>query len=65
MNRKTFNLNLPPKTAALSSLKMLFTLPPRGLQLNTLEADLIQQALTRIKGNRSKFARLLGISKRY
>jgi DNA-binding NtrC family response regulator len=40
-----------------------FTLPEAGLQLDTLEADLIQQALNRTKGNRSKSARLLGISR--
>ena len=40
-----------------------FTLPENGLQLDTLEADLIHQALHRTKGNRSKSARLLGISR--
>ena len=40
-----------------------FTLPENGVQLDTLEADLIFQALTRTKGNRSKSARLLGISR--
>jgi len=40
-----------------------FTLPENGLQLDTLEADLIYQALNRTKGNRSKSAKLLGISR--
>ena len=40
-----------------------FTLPELGLQLDALEADMILQALTRTKGNRSKSARLLGISR--
>ncbi len=40
-----------------------FTLPTLGLQLEDLEADLIHQALTRTNGNRSKSARLLGISR--
>lgn len=40
-----------------------FTLPVHGVQLETLEADLIHQALSRTKGNRSKSARLLGISR--
>ncbi|MDP2904481.1 MAG: sigma-54 dependent transcriptional regulator [Methylovulum sp.] len=40
-----------------------FTLPEMGLQLDTLEADLIYQALDRTKGNRSKSARLLGVSR--
>ena len=40
-----------------------FTLPERGLQLDSLEADLIYQALSRTKGNRSKSAKLLGLSR--
>jgi transcriptional regulator with PAS, ATPase and Fis domain len=40
-----------------------FTLPETGLKLDTLEADLIHQALIRTKGNRSKSAKLLGISR--
>lgn len=40
-----------------------FTLPETGLQLDILEADLIHQALNRTKGNRSKSARLLGLSR--
>ena len=40
-----------------------FTLPERGMRLDDFEADMIQQALARTKGNRSKSARLLGISR--
>ena len=40
-----------------------FVLPEFGLQLEALEADMILQALNRTKGNRSKSARLLGISR--
>lgn len=40
-----------------------FTLPALGLKLENLEADLIHQALNRTNGNRSKSARLLGISR--
>ncbi len=40
-----------------------FVLPENGLRLDTLEANIIQQALSRTKGNRSKSARLLGISR--
>ncbi len=40
-----------------------FTLPEVGLQLDTLEADMIHQALLRTNGNRSKSARLLGLSR--
>jgi len=40
-----------------------FILPEAGLQMDTLEADLINQALNRTKGNRSKSAKLLGLSR--
>jgi DNA-binding NtrC family response regulator len=40
-----------------------FTLPETGLQLDALEANLIHQALNRTQGNRSKSARLLGLSR--
>jgi DNA-binding NtrC family response regulator len=40
-----------------------FVLPDSGLQLDTLEADLIHQALNRTKGNRSQSAKLLGLSR--
>lgn len=40
-----------------------YILPEFGVQLDALEADIIYQALVRTKGNRSKSARLLGISR--
>lgn len=40
-----------------------FILPELGLRLDVLEADMIYQALARTNGNRSKSARLLGISR--
>jgi len=40
-----------------------FLLPDDGLVLDELEASLIQQALGRASGNRSKAARLLGLSR--
>jgi DNA-binding NtrC family response regulator len=40
-----------------------FILPQQGLHLDALEAELIHQALARTNGNRSKSARLLGISR--
>ena len=40
-----------------------FILPEAGVHLDDLEADMILQALARTKGNRSKSARLLGISR--
>lgn len=41
----------------------LFNLPSTGLNLDNLEASLIQQALELTQGNRSKSARLLGLSR--
>jgi transcriptional regulator with PAS, ATPase and Fis domain len=55
--------NLPFEFSSNHTEKLKFTLPPLGLQLDDLEADLIHQALTRTNGNRSKSARLLGISR--
>jgi DNA-binding NtrC family response regulator len=40
-----------------------FILPTTGLDLDNLEASLIKQALELTKGNRSKSARLLGLSR--
>lgn len=40
-----------------------FMLPETGLQLDDLEANLIHQALNRTQGNRSKSAKLLGLSR--
>lgn len=40
-----------------------FKLPESGIRLDEFEADIIQQALARTKGNRSQSARLLGISR--
>ncbi|MGZ4968629.1 MAG: sigma-54 interaction domain-containing protein [Methylobacter sp.] len=59
--------NLPPeftsKTINNAPATNGFTLPENGLQLDTLEANLIYQALNRTNGNRSKSAKLLGISR--
>lgn len=40
-----------------------FALPESGIDMETLEIDLINQALARTKGNRSQAARLLGMSR--
>ena len=40
-----------------------FTLPENGIELESLEANLIHQALNRTKGNRSKSAKLLGLTR--
>lgn len=41
----------------------VFTLPPSGIKLAQVELDLIEQALDMAAGNRSRAARLLGISR--
>lgn len=53
-----FNVNIPE-----TEVSPQFTLPLTGLNLDKLEADLIQQALDVTKGNRSKSARLLGLTR--
>ena len=57
--------NLPSQFARHSETQVTggFTLPAHGIHLELLEADLIHQALVRTQGNRSKTARLLGISR--
>ncbi|MCB2427993.1 sigma 54-interacting transcriptional regulator [Methylophaga pinxianii] len=46
-----------------SSVAQQFTIPPEGIDLAQLELDLIEQALEMATGNRSKAARLLGITR--
>lgn len=56
--------NLPVEiTSTPSSATHGFSLPEKGIDLEILEKDLISQALNRTNGNRSKSARLLGISR--
>jgi DNA-binding NtrC family response regulator len=56
--------NLPPEFNTIGTNDLdHFKLPARGLQLEDLEARLIQQALNMTNGNRSKSARLLGLSR--
>lgn len=45
------------------SQKPVFDLPELGIDLAKVEMDLIRQALSRTNGNRSRSARLLGISR--
>lgn len=40
-----------------------FRLPPQGVDLASVELDLIEQALAQTAGNRSRAARLLGVSR--
>lgn len=56
--------NLPPEiTRQVPVTKGLFALPDVGIELEQVEMDLIRQALNRTNGNRSRSARLLGISR--
>ncbi|WP_347988861.1 sigma-54 dependent transcriptional regulator [Methylomonas sp. AM2-LC] len=57
--------NLPREFTLVKSTETVggYILPELGVQLEELEADIIYQALIRTKGNRSKTARLLGISR--
>ncbi|MDF9392840.1 MULTISPECIES: sigma-54 interaction domain-containing protein [Methylococcus] len=56
--------NLPLEiTYRASTAKGLFALPDMGIELEQVEMDLIRQALNRTNGNRSRSARLLGISR--
>jgi transcriptional regulator with GAF, ATPase, and Fis domain len=56
--------NLPLEiTRRASTTKGLFALPDMGIELEQVEMDLIRQALNRTNGNRSRSARLLGISR--
>ncbi|PCJ29949.1 MAG: sigma-54-dependent Fis family transcriptional regulator [Gammaproteobacteria bacterium] len=52
--------DMMPEVAAKDHL---FILPPTGIKLAQVELDLINQALEMAAGNRSKAARLLGISR--
>ncbi|MCH9698888.1 MAG: sigma 54-interacting transcriptional regulator [Gammaproteobacteria bacterium] len=57
--------NLPAEISSNTSTQSNhgFSLPDTGINLESLEIDLIRQALDRTNGNRSKSARLLGISR--
>ena len=57
--------NLPPEVTAArpGPLPAGLTLPEGGVRLDDLEADFIRQALAKTGGNRSRAARLLGLSR--
>ena len=57
--------NLPSemKCQSDSTVNTLFELPKTGIDLNSLEADILRQALMLAGGNYSKAARLLNISR--
>ena len=49
--------------ARISSLVELFNLPAQGVQLESVEMALVEQAMTRSGGNQTRAAELLGISR--
>ncbi len=55
--------NLPQEFQQHAATDAIMELPATGLVLSELEKNLIQQALERTAGNRSRAARLLGISR--
>lgn len=57
--------NLPREItrSQISTNKGAFTLPDNGISLDELEQEMIRQALDRTNGNRSRAARLLGLSR--
>ena len=65
---KTIALDhLPPELHSQNNSEVgatgRFALPPSGLSLDELERELITQALDRTQGNRSRAARLLGLTR--
>ncbi|MCV6636222.1 sigma-54 dependent transcriptional regulator [Candidatus Albibeggiatoa sp. nov. NOAA] len=59
--------NLPPefqaKTTSIKPTSNPFELPETGIDLQDLEQQMIQQALSKTYGNRSQAARLLGLTR--
>lgn len=56
--------DLPPEMLPeVAASQHTFTLPPTGINMAQVELDLIEQALDLAAGNRSRAARLLGISR--
>lgn len=56
--------NLPAEISASAVAQQnALLLPDTGIQLDDLEASMIHQALKRVRGNQSKAARLLGITR--
>jgi two-component system, NtrC family, response regulator AtoC len=67
-DRETVELaSLPPEFRAASGVPgdagHSFVLPPDGVDLEAVERDLIRQALERTGGNKTRSARLLGLSR--
>ena len=66
LNDRTIEVeNLPQEIVSQPSVvdSGPFTLPDNGISLDELEQEMIRQALERTRGNRSRAARLLGLSR--
>ena len=59
----TMHLPMHLQRAPEYSAENSITLPPEGVNLEAVEQDLIRQALDRTRGNKSKAAELLGLSR--
>ena len=55
--------HLPQEFINANSNTDTLLLPERGIELDALEVNFIHQALNRTKGNRSKTAKLLGLTR--
>jgi len=55
--------NLPPHIASYTPEQSGFKLPATGIKLDELEVDLLNQALQATAGNKSRAARMLGITR--
>jgi DNA-binding NtrC family response regulator len=55
--------NTAAQKATNASLEDLFHLPPEGVQLESVEMSLVEQAMRRSGGNQTRAAELLGISR--
>lgn len=55
--------NLPLEIIQSQSRTSAYTLPAQGIKMESLEVDLIKQALKYSSGNKSKAAKLLGLSR--
>ncbi|MBI2835658.1 MAG: sigma-54-dependent Fis family transcriptional regulator [Acidobacteria bacterium] len=56
-------ITLFPMLGLVRPITQTFQLPPRGIDLDQLERDLVVQALKRTGGNRTKAATLLGLNR--